>query len=99
MNLVKALDKIILQECCMNHCRDWREMIGGYPPSNHSPTCHNYKTETFFKLIPKGEKGPFLILETQKEIDDLCENREEYDITKIELTRDQFENLGEFEGF
>ena len=99
MNM-SELDKIILQECCVNHCRDWREMIGGYPASNHSPSCLNYKTESFFKITRRGEKYPFLVLESKEQIKQwFGERLEKYDIVKIELTRDQYEKMGEFEGF
>jgi len=98
--LMEQLKGVKLQECCMNHCRDWRETIGGYPVSNHSPTCPNYKTESFFKITKVGEKYPFLILENKDQIKDwLGERLEQYNISKIELTRDQFENLKEFDGF
>lgn len=85
--------------CCNQHCRDWRETLGGLPPSRHAPSCVNYKPETFFRVVPKGQKGPGLILATQAEVDDVCETPDEYDVTKVQMTRDQFENLKEFDGF
>lgn len=86
-------------DCCNQHCRDWRETFGGLPPSSHAPSCVNYKLETFFRVAPKGQKGPGCILETQAEVDDLCETPDEYDVAKVQMTRDQFENLKEFDGF
>jgi hypothetical protein len=98
-SLLDILKGIKQEECCVNFCRDWRETRGGLPASNHSPMCPNYKTETFFRVVAKGTKGPSCILETQAEVDDLCETPDEYDVTTIEMTRDQFERLEEFVGF
>jgi hypothetical protein len=86
-------------ECCMNHCRDCREMIGGYPASKHAPSCKWHKVERFYKVVPKGQKGPGCILETMAEVDDLRETPGDYDVTTVDLTRDQFEALREFDGF
>jgi hypothetical protein len=100
MSLEKLLKGTKLQECCMNHCRDFRETRGGFPASNHSPSCPNYKTEIFFKITEKDKKTPFLILENKDQIKyNLGENIEGYDIIEIQLTRDQFDNLDEFDGF
>lgn len=102
MDLMEQLKGVELQECCMNHCRDWRETIGGYPVSNHSPSCPNYVTKDFIKIVPKGQSGPYLILKDQKEVDDFINNgesKDDYDITNIKLTEDQFQNLREFDGF
>ena len=100
MSLEKLLKGTKLQECCMNHCRDFRETRGGFPASNHSPSCPNYKTETFFKITEKGKKSPFLVLENKEQIKDfLGENISTYDIIEIQLARDQFDNLDEFDGF
>lgn len=100
MKMTMMLEGLKLQECCANHCRDWRETLGGkLPASNHSPSCENYKTEQFFKVTIKGENGPFFVLEKQEDVDDLRKDQEEYDVTTIEMTRDQFERLTEFNGF
>jgi len=94
------LRKTVLQPCCMNHCRDWRETAGGLPASNHSPSCEHYKPETFFQVTLKCEKGPWCILETQAEVDAMIEDTEaEFDVKTVMMTRDQFEHLDEFEGF
>lgn len=98
--LFKALKGMKLQPCCQDHCRDWHETKGGLPASNHSPACSNYKLETYYKVSAKGTKNPFCVLETENQIKDMCEGEEEqYDITKIEMTKDQFERLDEFDGF
>jgi len=97
--LFNTLKHTKLQDCCKDHCRDWRETAGGLPASNHSPNCPNYKTEKFFGVTVKGEKGIGCILETEGEVKDFCESPEEYDVSVIEITRDQFEHLDEFQGF
>lgn len=97
-----SLKGMRFQECCKDHCRDWHETLTGLPASNHSPSCPNYKLETFFKVCVKGTKAPYCILEKEAEVKDMCDTEDiegEYDITKIEMTRDQFERLREFEGF
>jgi hypothetical protein len=100
MSLEKLVKGTKLQECCMNYCRDFRETRGGFPVSNHSPACINYKTEAFFKITEKGKISPFLILENKDQIKYfLGENISAYDIVEIQLTRDQFDNLDEFDGF
>jgi len=75
--------------------------LKGLTASDHAPDCENYKTEKFFRVRISGERGPSCILETQEEVDALVEANqdEEYDISEIEMTRDQFERLGEFDGF
>ena len=97
--LFNTLKHTQLQKCCENYCRDWHETKGWLPASNHSPTCINYKTEAFFKVSVKGEKGQSCIFETQEEVDAFCEPPEKYDVSVIEITRDQFEHLDEFQGF
>ena len=89
------------QECCGDHCRDWRETRNGtLPASNHSPGCPNYKTDKFYQVKIKGCKGTSCIVETQTEVDDMFADEEnEYDVSEIEMTRDQYERLDEFDGF
>lgn len=96
------LRKMVIQPCCMNHCRDWRETAGGLPASNHSPACENYKTETFYMVTVKGEKGPWCIMPTLEAVAEAfptVPGEEEYDVVPIEMTRDQYEHLDEFDGF
>ena len=101
MDFESMLKGMTPQKCCANHARTWGETYSGsYPASNHSPWCRNFKQEPFFRVVASGTGGPACILATQAEVDDLCDGApEEYDVTVIQLTRDQFERLGEFEGF
>lgn len=96
--------KTQFQPCCQNFCRDWHETMNGkLPASNHSPNCPAYKTEIFYRVTVfepfKSDKAPVCILETEGEVKDFCETPEEYEVTTISMTRDQFEHLDEFEGF
>lgn len=96
-----ALSKMQLQLCCRDYCRDWHEMAGGLPPSNHAPNCPNYKLEPFFKVTVKGQKGPWCCFATHAQVKDFCGEApdEEYTVETIMMTRDQYEHLDEFEGF
>lgn len=87
-------------DCCINFCRDWRETIGNkglkLPPSLHSPVCENYELEVFLRISHAGNS---CICE-ERELDYfLHETEEKYEIEKIQMTRDQFDNLEEFTGF
>ena len=88
------------QPCCVDHRRYWEEAKNGLTASDHAPDCPNYKTEKFFRIVPKGQRGPALIVETQAEVDDTMDGcPEDYDVSEVEMTRDQFSRLGEFNGF
>jgi hypothetical protein len=90
-----------LQQCCTGVARTFEETLDGrLPPSNHAPSCPSYKTEKFPCIVPKGECGPVLVVETRDDADAaIAEYPEEYDVSEIEMTRDQFERLGAFDGF
>lgn len=102
-SLSSHLRGVHFQPCCVDHRRYWEETraLKGLTASDHAPDCENYKTEKFFRVRISGEPGPSCILETQEEVDALVEanQEEEYDISEIEMTRDRFERLGEFDGF
>lgn len=99
MSLLNILAKTKLQPCCSNHCRDWSETNGGkYPASNHSPNCEHFKQETYYEIKPKGESGPWCIVE-ERDVKDITSGSEEYDVVPVLLTKDQFEHLDEFKGW
>lgn len=88
------------QPCCVDHRRYWEEAKDGLTASDHAPDCEHYKTEKFIRIVPKGARGPALIVETQAEADDTMDGcPEEFDVSEVEMTRDQFSRLGEFNGF
>lgn len=82
---------------CLTMCRDLRETMGGkYPPSTHSPMCEDYVTEEFARV---EYDGTACVMELHEAFDLLGDERAEYAITSVWLTRDQFENMAEFQGF
>jgi len=96
--------RLKLNECCIDHCRDWAETHEGkYPPSDHSPGCKNFKLEKFAKikdpeggimLAPEAEQSE--ALEMVKE----CwpDNQDKVVIAGyVMLTDDQVERMREYE--
>jgi len=84
---------------CQNHCRDWRETQGGkLPPSEHAPSCEDYKLLPFSKL--SCSEGSFIMPQDEAAVF-LHQNDEgeEYTETTVMMTQDQFDNLKEFPGF
>ena len=81
---------------CLTMCRDLRETMGGkYPHSTHSPACEDYVTEEFARV---EHDGTACVVELH-EAADLMGEGDQYTITSVWLTRDQFERMGEFAGF
>lgn len=81
-----------------NWCRDWREtQYGKYPCSEHAPGCDEYKQEEFAVLEYDGTR---CVMEPHEAKAILAEEGEEdYTISTVMLTRDQFERMPEFQGF
>lgn len=93
MNELKAeKSKIVVQNCCYDHYRDWSETEGGLPARDHAPSCDNFKTERFFRIRIRGSGGPFFILENLSDVERLFKS-EDYEISIVEMTRDQFERI------
>lgn len=71
---------------------------GKYPMPNHHPDCDAFKLEEFRRISFGG--GSFI--GTPEEAAAYLEsedNPEQYTVTPVMLTRDQFERLPEFDGF
>ena len=99
-SLMDITRRTVFQECCVNHCRDWHETANGKPASNHAPSCEHYKLETFYSVKPRGERGPVCVVETMQDAyDAFTEDTDAYEISEVQMTRDQFEHMDEFEGF
>lgn len=82
---------------CMTWCRDWQETKGGkYPPADHAPGCEDYKTERFSRV---EYDGTACVMEPAEADAMVAESDEQYTVTPVFLTRDQFERMGEFHGF
>jgi len=81
-----------------NWCRAWEETQDGkYPPSEHAPGCDEYKTEKFIRITFDGSSCTIEPRELKDWLGD--EDEDAYIIEDIFLTRDQYENLPEFQGF
>jgi hypothetical protein len=82
---------------CKTWCRDWRETQDGkYPISDHAPGCEEYKTEGFTRV---EHDGTSCVMEPHEAESMLDESDEEYAVSMVYLTRDQFEKLKDFAGF
>lgn len=86
-------------KCKENHwARDWRETQNGrYPASEHAPGCDEYRTEEFAVVEHEGVRCIMERTEAQA-----MQKEEEsciYGLGIVNLTRDQFEALPEFQGF
>lgn len=69
---------------------------GKLPMSEHHPHCPDFKLEEFVKV---SHDGVGFVCE-QRHLMDMTEgDTGAYTITTVKMTRDQFENLPEFEGF
>jgi len=67
-----------------------------YPRPRHHPNCEEYKTETFTVVEFDGVRCVMQPNEAKQMIE---ESEDEYVVSSVELTRDQFDNMEEFEGF
>ena len=82
---------------CMSWCRIPDEENGGkYPMSNHHPNCEDFKQEAFTRVELDGTTCVMDPMEAEYMISD---SEEQYAVSTVFLTRDQFERLREFEGF
>ena len=82
---------------CKDWCRDWQETKSGkYPAADHAPGCEDYKTERFALV---EHDGTACVMETAEAEAMVAESDEQYTVTPVFLTRDQFERMGEFHGF
>lgn len=84
--------------CKENHwVRLWEETQDGkYPPSEHAPGCDEYRLEEFARI---ELDGAFCVIELLYLPWVLEDGEEDYKVTTIKLTWDQFEKLPEFQGF
>ena len=82
---------------CRTWCRTWEETLDGkYPLSNHAPGCPAYKQEEFTVLEYDGTR---CVMEPHEAKAMIEESDEEYIVSTVMLTRDQFNKMPEFEGF
>lgn len=82
---------------CVNWCRVFdTENIGKYPISNHHPNCDEYRLEEFIVVEHDGAR---CVMEPREVEAMLTDYSEEYTMSSVMLTRDQFDRLNEFNGF
>lgn len=82
---------------CMTWCRVPTDENGGkYPMSDHAPGCEDFKHEPFTRLELGGTT---CVMEPREAEDLLAESDQQYTVTTVMLTRDQFDRMPEFNGF
>ncbi len=88
---------------CIGMCRTFDESPSGFAPSLHHPKCEDYKLIKCAQIHVNGSGSVIVEMhEAQEFIDIEIENggdKEDYSISPIFITRDQLENLSEFDGF
>ena len=67
-----------------------------YPMSNHHPLCKYFKVYPFILLEIDGIK---CVMDTAEAEAMLTDSDEQYSISTVMLTRDQFDRMDEFHGF
>lgn len=67
-----------------------------YPMSEHAPGCGAYKPEQFTLLERDGMR---CVMDSREAEAMLADSDEQYTVSTVMLTRDQFERLPDFEGF
>lgn len=92
---------------CADMVRTFDEMQGdlkGIQPSKHHPACEDYELKTY-KRVTFGGCGPAIILDPDKveefiRLEVECgSDADDFEVTDIQLTHDQVDNLPEFDGF
>lgn len=89
------------QRCCANITRVFESEAeeGRYPPSDHSPSCPNFKRERFIRI--RMADGAVLVCEPKAADDiiksELGEQGVAQVVGEVILTRDQYEKMEEYE--
>ena len=82
---------------CMTWCRVPTEENGGkYPLSDHHPKCEDFKRQEFKRV---ELDGTYCVMTPAEAEAMLAESDEQYTVSTVMLTRDQFERMPEFNGF
>lgn len=82
---------------CLTWCRVPTENNGWkYPMSLHHPNCEDFIPEQFTRL---EFDGVVCVMERQEADAMLDDSEEQYTVSTVMLTRDQFEQMPEFSGF
>lgn len=82
---------------CQQMVRTFEETQGGkFPPSDHAPSCQDYKLNRYLRLVIDNSAA---IFEEQEGLAIINDAEEECEVSEVMLTVDQFERLPEFEGW
>ena len=82
---------------CMTWCRVPTDENGRkYPMSEHALGCEDFRQEPFTRL---EFDGTACVMEPREADAILAESEEQYTVSTVLLTRDQFERMPEFNGF
>lgn len=82
---------------CLNWCRVPTDDNGGkYPLSFHHPNCKDFRQEPFVRM---EFDGAVCVMEPREADAMLADSEEEYTVSSVMLTRDQFDRLPDFNGF
>lgn len=81
----------------MCNCGAWaRVPKDNFPPSDHHPDCKDFKQEPFTRLEYDGSA---CVMEPKEAEAMLAESEEQYTVSTVMLTREQFERMDDFHGF
>lgn len=87
----------------MCNCQTWARLPergthgGKYPPPEHHPDCEDFKVEEFTRI---EYDGTACVMEPHEAAAMIADDGETgYVVSPVMLTRDQFNNLGEFAGW
>lgn len=83
---------------CMRICRlpDIETSNGRWPLPEHAPVCEDYRLEEFIVVEYDGSR---CVMEPKEAQEMVADSSEEYAVSTVWITRDQFENMSEFDGF
>lgn len=87
----------------MCECASWRwipDLItdnGRWPLPDHHPSCKEYKTEKYVRITFDSSYCVVNPIDAKEFADE--DEHGEYEFADIDLTKDQFEKLPEFQGF
>lgn len=83
---------------CQTMARSLSETMGGkYPANLHAPRCEDYKPVAFTKIEVDGSGG--IVPESKAAAVIAGLGDEEYSVSTVHLTQDQFNQLPESAGF
>ena len=86
----------------MCNCQSWARLPdqgthgGKYPPPEHYPDCEDFKLKVFSRV---EYDGVACVMEPHEATTMMADEKDQYNVTTVMLTSDQFERMGDFAGF